>query len=106
MNELLPKDTKLCTHGHASRRKCDVCDYEDVCSDMAELTDQVIKLRDEREELRRDVARWVNAHRVAMVERDLFKGQAEINAQTVIRQASEIHRLERNRREIFIGEQS
>lgn len=35
------------------------------------------------EELQRDVARWENAHRVAMIERDNFKQQAEINAQTI-----------------------
>lgn len=34
-------------------------------------------------ESQRDVARWENAHQVAMVERDHFKQIAEINAQTV-----------------------
>ena len=34
-------------------------------------------------ELERNVARWENAHRVAMIERDHFKQIAEINAQTI-----------------------
>lgn len=34
-----------------------------------------------------------------IAERDLFKGQAEINAQTVIRQANEMRQMERDSRD-------
>lgn len=82
-DSLTKEEQAACPHGHQLRRKCLTCDHEDACNDIAELTDQIIQLRTEREELRRDVARWVNAHRVAMVERDQYKQVALINAQTI-----------------------
>lgn len=46
------------------------------------------------EELQRDVARWENAHKVAMIERDHYKLIAEMNAETIKgRQEPEVYAM-------------
>lgn len=88
MNELLTKDTKL----YAERDVIDQMQHyvnhveamtaeglhskSDIAAELAHRDIQI-------EELQRDVARWKNAHQVVMIERDSFKGQAEMNRDTI-----------------------
>lgn len=69
-------ETNLRAEGHTSRADC----VRELCSTV--------------EELQRDVARWVNAHQIAMIERDADRKKRIEAEQLAMRQANQIRKLQ------------